>query len=209
MVHSLAYAMATCFDCTKFIYLSDSCVPLQSFDKMYTSLLSSKNMSIFSRNTAFEQGLSEKDARILYFTPAVSINKTQPYFEQRPSDARWKSRHLLPGIDHPLYAVASSQWQVVSRNDARAVLYWYNFFEAWYHNQWIDRIFMTDATVLQTIIMAVCKRPAYFYPLSAQLWKGGDGNRPLTLGVGAQTKVRESAHKKGFLIMRKVKAQDS
>ena len=193
MVHMLRYAQQR-YEYRHFVFLSESCLPIQSFVSVRAVLTEFGDRSLFSINKALELGASKSEAVVF------TRNNLSRYGVI--VDPTAKPKQTVDGL-RPFYA---SQWQIVSQRDAKTVLQKFPLQLNAYLNGKINRIWLTDATAIQSLIMSD-DREVGFFPLSAQIWKGdhpGHGSRPKTFSMDEEARqFIQKCHSKGFLFARK------
>lgn len=203
MVHSLKYAYNNCDNITHFIFLSESCIPIQSPKKLLEILNNAGEMSLFSPNYTFCNDITTSDSCI--FSDKSYTNGLQCKLDvnAKPQKIFDENNTILP-----LY---TSQWQIISRIDALLVINKYNHFLEKHKKNIINRNWLCDSEIITSIILG-SKRSSLFYPVSAQVWKPGhSGNRPYTFNSLTQNDLCklsaiefvEKAYKNGFLFARK------
>lgn len=193
MVHMLRYAQQR-YEYRHFVFLSESCLPIQSFVSVRAVLTEFGDRSLFSINKALELGASKSEAVVF------TRNNLSRYGVIIDDTA--KPKQTVDGL-RPFYA---SQWQIVSQRDAKTVLQKFPLQLNAYLNGKINRIWLTDATAIQSLIMSD-DREVGFFPLWAQIWKGdhpGHGSRPKTFSMDEEARqFIQKGHSKGFLFARK------
>lgn len=203
MKHSLKYILQ--FDNIKKIFIvSESCIPLQSISTIYNVTINN-NYSIFSSNRAYENGLSSMQEKLF------NSKDTKSFLGRMYGiKSEWNPKISPDSTRSDLFAIGSSQWQVIDRCDGHEIIKTFDKFMNWYKSGKISRIWMTDSTIFMTIIISYASKVGRFYPYSAQRWKQGNGNSPLTCNKTNWEQLKcdafiLDAHKKGFLSARKFK----